>query len=455
MAQIQPVEYIKNSSTAGFAVAGDEKTITSDNANTIQKDVSQGNTKDLTVAQEKYLKSNVDKDTLDYSVEEMEKSGENKIDTTGEGGESLEEKDQKGGAASAATGAAVGAAGAAAMAIITATSSVEAVAKAGSSIPGGMLAAGLVAAVGAGVAYACSFENTFDPNLAERKTQTSNAETNNNIINNYVKILDDQMDEINENSDKYREVLASQTETNIQTRSQTTAIDGEMMALAEQGLPIIDLEKQKSKIQKRSNNKITADSEELTRIKESMSDYTAKNAEASGVKTSGDTVAQFLNEGKQMQNFAKAAQIASYVGVAVMALGVTFSAMRIGVDLAGIFTAPFAGLDNAGLVLFVAGGVLMGLAANNFGTRANDEGAAADAGSGMAENLSTLGQYIDANSQTVGTASEGIKEQDNEAGEKIAESEENAKEANNGGQVPSTRSGKNPADKKPPINNVA
>ena len=54
---IKPVEYVKDSSTQGFASAGDQKTITSTNANTIQKDVDQGNTKDLDVSQQKYLDS--------------------------------------------------------------------------------------------------------------------------------------------------------------------------------------------------------------------------------------------------------------------------------------------------------------------------------------------------------------------------------------------------------------
>ena len=44
MAGVNPVEYIKDSSTAGFAVAGEQKPITDNNANTIKKDVDQGNT---------------------------------------------------------------------------------------------------------------------------------------------------------------------------------------------------------------------------------------------------------------------------------------------------------------------------------------------------------------------------------------------------------------------------
>lgn len=67
MAGVNPVEYIKDSSTAGFAVAGEQKPITDDNANTIKKDVDQGNTAKLDNGQIKFLEGRVDEDTIDYS----------------------------------------------------------------------------------------------------------------------------------------------------------------------------------------------------------------------------------------------------------------------------------------------------------------------------------------------------------------------------------------------------
>ena len=83
MAGVKPVEYIKDSSTAGFAVAGDQKPITDNNANTIKKDVDQGNTEKLDNGQTRLLDSKVDEDTIDYSNDEMKNVGKNQIDTKG------------------------------------------------------------------------------------------------------------------------------------------------------------------------------------------------------------------------------------------------------------------------------------------------------------------------------------------------------------------------------------
>ena len=51
---INKVEYIKDSKVPDFAVAGDEKTINKTTAKTIDEDVKEGNTADLTNAQTKY-----------------------------------------------------------------------------------------------------------------------------------------------------------------------------------------------------------------------------------------------------------------------------------------------------------------------------------------------------------------------------------------------------------------
>ena len=52
---INKVEYIKDSSTSGFAIAGDQKVINKQNAQTIEKDVEEKNTQDLTGGQKRYL----------------------------------------------------------------------------------------------------------------------------------------------------------------------------------------------------------------------------------------------------------------------------------------------------------------------------------------------------------------------------------------------------------------
>ncbi len=439
---IQPVEYIKNSSTAGFAVAGDEKTITSDNANTIQKDVSQGNTKDLTVAQEKYLDSQVDYDTLDYTDEEMQKSGENKIDTKGEDGESLEEKDQKGGAATSVSTAAAGAAAGAMQATLLA-------AKVTLSDGYTALILSIIASALGATTLAFSFPSTFDSNLEERKTQTSNAENNNNIINGYVDELNTQMDFMNQNSQKYQEVLTRQTQVQLDRTTRTTALNGNMIELMKQGLPVSDIQKQQESVFSESEEQITADQEELDKLKESFADFTGRNAEAVGVKSSGDTVSQFLKDGSQLAKMAKAS-----AGLSLIAAVGCLAAVPIPKIWVGIIPVD-AVAAGAAKIMFIAAGLAFGYAANNFKSRAEEEGAAADAGNGMAGNLATLGDYIDSHSQTYDAASTGFAEQEAASAEQVANAEENAQAANNGGQAPSTRTGKKPTDKKPPTNNAA
>ncbi|MGN1153947.1 MAG: hypothetical protein ACI4S3_07945, partial [Candidatus Gastranaerophilaceae bacterium] len=80
---VKPVEYKRDSSTQGFAVAGDKKDITKTTANTIKKDVDQGNTQDLDNAQSRYLEQNIDYDNIEYTEEENKNVGKNQIDTEG------------------------------------------------------------------------------------------------------------------------------------------------------------------------------------------------------------------------------------------------------------------------------------------------------------------------------------------------------------------------------------
>ena len=70
---INKVEYIKDSKVPDFAVAGDEKTINKTTAKTIDEDVKEGNTADLTNAQTKYLNNALNsQDNTTYETGEGE-----------------------------------------------------------------------------------------------------------------------------------------------------------------------------------------------------------------------------------------------------------------------------------------------------------------------------------------------------------------------------------------------
>ena len=430
---IQPVKYKNDSSTAGFAEAGDTIAITSNNANTIKKDVDQGNTESLNNAQQKWLDKWVDEDTLDYSDEEMQKVGENQIDTKGEDGEDLSEKDQKGGAVTGTVGAAVGAVGAAVGAAIAITAKTTvSVGKKGGQIPGGMLPAGIIAAAGATAALTCSFEGTFDPNLAERKNQTNAAGDTNTTIQSYIDKMNSDMDSMTEESGTYAELSDMTTQMTMDSITNVGALQAEMQVYQAQGNTekVAELKAQIEKLQGTSEKELEGPKKEMDTIKGNLEQYTGNNAEAAGVKSSGDTVAGFLKDGSQMKNFAKVAQVASYVGVAAMALGVGFSGMRIAKDLAGLFTAPFSSVDAAGMTLFIAGGVMMGVAANNFGKIADSEGAAGSAGNEMAGYLASLGENVEAQAGFTEQATAGYLETDEASAETTDKTQQETDKAN-------------------------
>ena len=395
---VQPVTYKKDSSTEGFAKAGDTVGITQSNANTIQKDADQGNV-DVNNAQQLWLDKWVDEDSLDYSDEEMKKVGENQIDTEGEDGENLSEKNEKGGAAAAVGGATAGAAAAAAAAatIIITAQGVKRGAQLGEKFPAGMLAAGIIATAGGAVALACSFEGVFDSNLAERKNQTSAAEGNNAIIQQYTDQMNADMETMVEETATYQELSEMQTEMTMESITNVGALQAEMQVYQSQGnqAKVAELKAQIEEEQGMVADETEGPKEEMGTIKENLDQYTGNNAEAAGVKASGDIVSEFLKDGSSMEKFAKAAQIASFVGAAAMLIGVAFAAMRVAKDLAGIFTMWAAGPDGAGMGMFIAGGLMMGLAGNNFGKIADSEGAAGSAGDNMAGLLASLGENVE------------------------------------------------------------
>ena len=431
---ILKVTYDKDSSTAGFATAGQEITARlPQDANTIRKDADQGNV-ELTSAEQKLVDRFVDQDTLDYSNEEMEKVGENQIDTKGEDGEDLSEKDEKGGAAAAIGGATAGAAGAAAAAttLLVTIKAVENGAKVGKNFPGAMLAAGIVAAAGAGVALACSFEGAFDSNLGERKNQTNAAGDNNTIIQSYIDKMNSDMDTMAEESGTYAELSDMTTQMTMDSITNIGAMQAEMQVYQAQGNTekVAELKGQIEKLQGESEKELEGPQKDMETIKGNVEQYTGNNAEAVGVKSSGDTVAGFLKDGHQMKNFAKAAQIVSYVGVAAMVLGVGYTAIRVGKDLAGVFTAPFASIDNAGFVLFAAGGVMMGLAANNFGKIADSEGAAGSAGDEMSGLLASLGENVEGQAGFTEATTAGYTETDEASTEMTEQTQKETDKAN-------------------------
>ena len=441
---IKPVEYVKDSSTQGFASAGDQKTITSTNANTIQKDVDQGNTKDLDVSQQKYLDSKVDYDTLDYSDEEMEKVGENQIDTEGEDGEELENKDGKGGAVAAVAAASTAIAGAATAITLSAM---------GKTFDGftSLGLSGVALGLGA-TNLALSLPNVFDSNLGERENQTNNAANNNTIIQNYTDTLSSDMEMMLEDSKMYSELSAGLTQAQVDTITQIGALEAEMQVYQSQGntAKVAELKAQIEALKQGSEEENKGPQEEMDGLKENIETYTGNNAEASGVKASGDTVSAFLKEGDSMKKMAIAC--GSLQAVAALACASTIVFPKI--------WAAFAPVDGVAAtiatVMFVAAGLSFSTASGMMFKNADKEGAAVDAGDEMAGYLASLQENIDGQAGFTETTSGVYTETDTAATETVAENQEAADEANgNGPQGANGNGGNKPKPEEPPTGNVA
>lgn len=395
MAGVKPVEYIKDSSTAGFAVAGDQKPITDNNANTIKKDVDQGNTQKLDNGQTKLLDSKVDEDTIDYSNDEMKNVGKNQIDTKGKDGEELSEKDDKAGAAVSTTVAAAGTAWGAAGAIYAAVTSAQKGAKIGEHFPGGMLPAGIVAAASSVTSLVFSFENVFDPNISERENQTSAAESNDETIDNYIKLMTSDMDTMVEDAEKYKDLSDSKLASDIERMTQIGVLQGQIASLQEQGNleKVAELQAQLDELTQEGEEDPTGAM--LGDLEKGLETYSGNSAEASGVAESGSTVSEFLKDGHAMKGWATAAEIASYMGAGIMIICTAIAAKRVGKDLSGILTAAFASVDTAGMALFAYSAIVLGIAGAKYGKIASKEGDAADAGDKMQEYVNNLHSNVE------------------------------------------------------------
>lgn len=415
---IKPIEYVKDSSTAGFAVAGDEKAITKTNANTIQKDVDQGNTEKPDIAQQKFLEANVDYDNLDYTEEEMKNTGKNQIDAEGKDGEDLSEKNGKGVAISS-TVIQVASAGVFGPALLAAVLAKKAV----MNVCDGFTQAVLAGVVLAGAASAIPAALTFDPNGDDRKNKTGESEQINQTIQQYYDGLGTDMDSMTEESGRYQELVSAQTQADVDTVTQIGALQSEMMVYQSQGntQKVAELKAQIDNIKKGAEED-GGNREEIANIKGNLEVYAGRSAEAQGVKESGDTVAEFLRDGYAMKTLAdinfycmSACALASAAVLCVPKLAPLF------VD--GVSSGLAKGMCIAAALLFGTGATLMK-------KNANFEAEAGDAGSQMASNLGQLGENIEAQSGYTEAAAAGYLELDTKAAETVGKTQQGVDKAN-------------------------
>ena len=418
---IQPVKYKNDSSTAGFAEAGDTIAITSNNANTIKKDVDQGNTESLNNAQQKWLDKWVDEDTLDYSDEEMQKVGENQINTEGEDGEDLSEKDQKAGSNAAVAVAATSAAAGAAAVIALAAG-----AKLSDGFSGNIMG---IAAVALGATnLALSISNVFDPNLGERENQTNNAAGNNSTLQQYTDRMNADMDSMTEESGTYAELSDMTTQITMDSITNVGALQAEMQVYQAQGNTekVAELKGQIEKLQGESEKELEEPQKNMETIKGNLEQYTGNNAEAQGVASSGSTVSAFLQAGEPMNKKAQACMYMQMAAALACASTIIFPK----------FWTPFGiPLDGAnatiGTILFAGSATLLfGSAATMMNKNAKSEGNAADAGDEMSGFVATLNENIEGQAGFTEEATAGYLENDEKSAETTDKTQKETDKAN-------------------------
>lgn len=478
---VNKVEYVRNSSTPGFAVAGDEKTITKSTANTIQKDVDQGNTEKLDQGQQKYLDSQVDYDSLDYTDEEMNQVGRNQInDRNTQNTNGLQTTGAMlGGGAGAAAGVLAPALGAPiggnAVNITTTFSgdlesglqvnqkaslgnganfsdikempkpesggSAQGGGTAGdaaknsgiqteksSKIPWAAVASGAIAL--AGGALAMVGVNKFDDQLKERTAHKNESEQTNQIIQQYYDDLGTDMDSMAEESGRYQELVSAQTQADVDTVTQIGALQSEMMVYQSQGntQKVAELKAQIDNIKKGAEED-GGNREEITNIKGNLEVYAGRSAEAQGVKESGDNVSEFLRDGKQMGILATVQTALITVGAVLMLKG-TLNAVQAAMKVPFLLKGAAMVLAMAGAAMMVAGNLLTLGAALKMGQKAKEEFDCADAGETMRDNLGQLGENIEAQASYTEASTAGYLELDTKAAETVGKTQQGVDKAN-------------------------
>lgn len=189
MAGVKAVEYINDSTTSGFAVAGDSVEITEQNAATIEKDDQNGNLETLDGAQTRYLEGFTENDKTDYDNTE----GDENLDSVDA---EQQEKDKQGNSAAAAGAATAGSMAALTFgaAILANTGNLQNIMNAFTApVVGGVDVA--VAAAGlAGVL-------TFDKDYGKRLSEANAAAEKINAVNQYYETLNKDLEALNGTDD--------------------------------------------------------------------------------------------------------------------------------------------------------------------------------------------------------------------------------------------------------------
>lgn len=357
-----------------------------------------------------------DMDEVQYDTEVTQNRGRNSIDTS-------DTKDNGNATEGASTGASVGAAAGSITAVVV---SLTGGAKA-SKLNGFLAnAAGIVGLISSAAALALSY--AFDDQLKDRKNHSQNAGNDNQTLDGYSDNLANTMDMMNEDVQTYNDQQNNLTKTvNTQTSQMADLqmqYDAAIAMGDKQGAQRI--KEQMLALKKQDNSGLE---DELAETGGAIEEYRAMNAEAMGSAESGQSVSDFLKDGK-----LKGA-LATTNGVLCLATSIIAAVTTVVAAIPKIWAA-FIPVDGpAGIsaaIMWGAIGAMMGLASNNYFQKASDENECGDNGDEMQDHVNNLNEMI-AQQDAYTTDTEGaFEESDEAAAESKSEASEKAGESVSG-----------------------
>lgn len=391
----------------GVAPVGDTK-ISADNAKEIYTKWKKGEV-ELSASQQKYTESFLSPEEIDQieydtgsNIKDATQKGKDQIDTTGT------DKKALGGAIASTVGSV-----ASAVAVAMSTGIIGVAGDGFSAAAAGGVAAGAGAA-----AIACAY--CLDVAYKDRTKANSNKDQTNAVIDGYSNALIDTMDMMNSDMEEYQAQQEELTLTVNENTSQSAVLAIQIADMEAAG----DIEgAQQAKEQLKALQEMDTSSQEegLEETKGRLEEYNAANAESEGVKSSGQSVSDFLKEGTTLGILGTISSVA--LGAATIVLGLVISVPKL-----APFFPDIAGSTLAN-ILFKTAAALFGYATKEMITRTVEEYKCGSSGQDMQGHVNGLGDMQTQQSAYVDTTEESFTASDEEAAESQAEAQEAADEA--------------------------
>ena len=320
-----------------------------------------------------------DWDEIDYDVDIRKKDAAGNINTEGT------DEGAGAGAAAASTGTAV-AIGGTIMAICNAVPKFL-----GKATTNGFASLGcsIVAAAGAAMALAFSFEGTFDAASGDRKARSSESSSTNeeiqgrtDLLEETMSMMDEDVEEYEEQSEVYAETVNGQagSAADLQVKLKTAEACGD-----KQGAEAL-----RAQLQQIQGQDFDDQLEEMEETKGRLDAYALYNVEAQGVSEAGTSVSDFLKVGNTL---APVATInGALLAVATGILGV-LTVLGVIPKMAPFFPDAAGALPSG--TIWAAATLMMGMASGKMFQNAKMEGECGDNGNTMAEYVGTLNSMID------------------------------------------------------------